>query len=82
VAVAAHTWTLPQEIRTFSEIPVEAAILDAGAAPVYQQIAAKAFQLQQPGMSNMAIAKRLGVMDKTMAKAMAWLWRVGLRSDG
>ena len=66
-------WTLSQRIRTFSEIPIEAEILDTDAPPIYQQIASKAFQLQQLGMSSSAIAKRLGVTDKTVAKAIAWL---------
>jgi hypothetical protein len=69
-------WTLSQRIRTFSEIPIEAAILDTTAAPVYQQIAPKAFQLQQLGMSNLAIARRIGITDKTVAKAVAWLRRI------
>jgi len=64
-------WTLSQRIRTFAEISIEAAILDAGAAPIYQQIASKALQLQQLGMSSLAIAKRLGITDKTVSKAIA-----------
>jgi DNA-binding transcriptional regulator YiaG len=68
-------WTRTQRIRNFAEVPIEAAILDAGAAPIYQQIAPKAFQLQQLEMSNSAIARRLGVTDKTVAKAVAWFRR-------
>jgi hypothetical protein len=49
------------------------AILETEAPPVYQQIAPKAFQLQQLGMSNSAIARRLEVTDKTVAKAIGWL---------
>jgi len=49
------------------------AILDTAAPPIYQQIASKAFQLQQLGMSSSAIARRLGVTDKTVAKGIAWL---------
>ena len=66
-------WTRSQRIRTLAEIPFEAAILDTAPAPVYQQIAAKALQLQQLGMSILAIAKRLGVTDKTVTKAVEWL---------
>jgi hypothetical protein len=62
-----------QRIRTFTQIPFEAQILDAGAAPIYQQIAPKALLLQQLWLSNLAIAKRLGVTDKTAAKAVSWL---------
>jgi len=69
-------WTLSQRIRTFSEIPFEVAILDTAAAPVYQQIAPKALQLQRLGMSRLAIAERLGVTDKTVGKAIVWLQRV------
>jgi hypothetical protein len=42
-----------------AEVPIEAAIQDAGAAPIHQQIAAKAIQLQQLGMSNSAIARKI-----------------------
>jgi hypothetical protein len=65
-----------------AEIPIEAAILDTDTAPIYQQIAPKAFQLQQLGMSSSVIAKRLGVNDKTVAKAVGWLRRVECRPDG
>jgi len=68
-------WTRSQRIRTFAEIPFEAAILDTAPAPVYQQIAPNAFQLQQLAMNDSAIAKRLGVTDKTVAKAIAWFRR-------
>jgi hypothetical protein len=33
-------------------------------------------------MSSMAIAGRLGVADKAVAKAVAWLRRVRYRPDG
>jgi hypothetical protein len=69
-------WTLSQRIRTFAEIPIEAAILDTDAPPIYQQIAPKAFQLQQLGLSRSAIARRLKVTDKTVAKAVVWFLRV------
>jgi hypothetical protein len=68
-------WRLSQRIRSFSEIPIEAVILDTGGPPIYQQVASKAFQLQQLGMSSLAIARRLGVTDKTVAKAVAWFRR-------
>jgi len=56
-----------------AEIPIEAAILDTGAPPVYQQIAPRAVQLQQVGTSESAIARRLGVTDKTVARAITWV---------
>jgi hypothetical protein len=57
-------WTLSQRIRTFAEIPIGGAVLDTDAPPIYQQIASKAVQLEQLGMSNSAIAKRLKITDK------------------
>jgi hypothetical protein len=75
-------WTRAQRIRTFSEIPIEAEILDMGVVSVYQQIAPKAVQLQQLGMSDSAIAKRLGITDKTVAKAIAWFGRLHRYPDG
>jgi len=65
-------WTRSQRIGTYAEIPIDAAILNTGAVPVYQQIAAKAVQLKRLGMSSSAIAKRPGITDKTVAKAVVW----------
>lgn len=53
-------------------IPLEATLLDTGAAPIYQLIATKALHLQQFGLSHSAIAGRLGVTDKTVAKTVRW----------
>jgi hypothetical protein len=75
-------WTRSQRIGTFAEVPIDAAVLDAAAAPVYQQIAAKVLQLQQLGMSDSAIAKRLDVTDKTVAKAVTWYGRLHRYPDG
>lgn len=74
-------WTLSQRIRTFAQIPFVAEILDTAAAPIYQQIAPKAFQLKQLGISGSAIARRLGVTDKTVAKAVDWFLRIEHRSN-
>jgi len=74
-------WTRSQRIGTFAEVPLEVPILETGSAPVYQQIAAEAVQLQQLGMSNSKISKRLGVTDKTAAKAVAW-YRCAQRRTG
>ena len=75
-------WTLSQRIRTLAQIPFEAEILDTGAAPIYQQIAPKAFQLKQLSLCNSLISRRLGVTDKTVAKAIAWLRRIEHRFNG
>jgi UDP-N-acetylmuramoylalanine-D-glutamate ligase len=53
-------------------MPFEVAILDTDTPPIYQQIAPKAFQLQHVGLSSSAIARRIGVTDKTMTKAVDW----------
>ncbi len=74
-------WRLSQRIRTFAQIPFEVEILDSGAAPVYQQIAHKAFHFKQLGMSNSSIARKLGVTDKTVAKAVDWFQRTAQRPD-
>jgi len=56
-------------------------VVDTDQLPTYQRIAAKALRLEQLGMSCSAIARRLGVSDKTVAKAVAWLRRVD-HTDG
>jgi len=52
-------------------------ILDAQEAPLYLRIAQQASHLRQLGLSNAAIARHLGVDDKTVAKAI----RKPLRHD-
>lgn len=51
------------------------AVVEASSAPIYQQIARKAAQLRQLGLSKVEIARRLGVTDKTVAKAIVWAER-------
>jgi hypothetical protein len=46
-------------------------IVDAGATPVFLEIAAQAAHLQELGMSDRAIARAIGVSDKTVAKSLA-----------
>ena len=45
------------------------AIIDGADVPVYLRIADKAKHLSQLGMSDRAIARALGVSDKTVAKS-------------
>ena len=68
-------WTRSQRIRTAAELPFQAVLVDAAAAPVYQRIASKALHLQQLGLGPAVIARRLGMDRKTVAKALAWLAR-------
>ena len=49
------------------------ALIEASAAPPYQQIAAEAARLALLGLSRARIATALGVTDKTVAKALRWL---------
>jgi hypothetical protein len=44
-------------------------LLDTSPPPVYQRIAQKALHLRELGLSDAAIARRLDVSDKTVAKA-------------
>jgi len=68
-------WTRSQRIRTAAELPFQAILADATAAPVYQRVASKALHLQQLGLGPVVIARRFGIDRKTVAKALAWLAR-------
>ena len=56
-------------------MPLEVPILEVDEAPIYQQIAIRACHLEEPGMSRAAIARRLGVDWKTVARALEWIVR-------
>ena len=66
-------WRRTQSIRTAGALPFEVALLETSQPPAYQAIASKALQLRELGLSDRVIAARLGVTDKTVAKAIAWL---------
>ena len=68
-----HWWTRTRRIRTAAEVPFEVALLDTSPPPIYQRIARKALHLQELGLSRSAIARRLAVDEKTVAKAIRWL---------
>jgi hypothetical protein len=53
--------------------PFEVALVETSELPAYQEIAQKALHLQELGLVDRAIAVRLGVTDKTAAKAIRWL---------
>jgi hypothetical protein len=59
-----------------AEIPVEIPVLEAEARPLYQQVAQRALHLREVGLSNSAIARKLEVDDKRVAKAVRWLRRM------
>lgn len=59
------------------------ALLETVARPLYQRQAQKAWHLRELGLGDCAIAKRLEVDDKTVAKAVRWLRRMTPRGvDG
>jgi hypothetical protein len=64
-----------KEFRTAAELPFEAVLADAAAAPDYQRIASKALHLQQLGLGPSVIASRIGIDRKTVTKSLAWLAR-------
>ena len=66
-------WRRTQRIRTAGVAPFEAALFETMEPPVYQRIARKALHLRELGLSDRVIAGRLGVTDKTIAKAVSWL---------
>ncbi len=68
-------WTRTQRIRTVAGVPIEMALLDVASTPVYQRIAREVLHLRQLGLSLSAVSRRLGVTDKTAARAIAWLRR-------
>ena len=65
-------WTRSQRIRTAGETRFEVEILDTAPPPLYQRIARQARQLTDLGLSRRRIAQKLGVTDKTIARAIAW----------
>jgi IS30 family transposase len=60
---------------------MEVPLLHASPPPPYQRIARKAHHLHELGLSNTAIARRLGVTHHTVAKAITW-HRVVSRATG
>ena len=54
-------------------MPFEVSLLDTAGPPIYQRIARKTSQLRELGLSDRVIGRRLGVTDKTAAKAIRWL---------
>jgi hypothetical protein len=72
-------WTRTRSIRTAGTLPFEAALVETSQPPAYQAIASKALQLRELGLADRVIAARLGVTDKTIAKAIRWLRETALR---
>ena len=51
-------------------------LLETKVPQLYQRVARKALFLRELGLSYCAIARKLEVDDKTVAKAIRWLLRV------
>ena len=66
-------WRRTQSIRTAATSPFEVALVETSKLPAYQRNARKALHLRELGLSARVIAGRLGVTDKTAAKAIRWL---------
>jgi hypothetical protein len=66
-------WTRSQSIRTAAALPFEVVLVETAEPSVYQRIAETAMHLRELGLSDRVIAARLGVTDKTVAKAIRWL---------
>ena len=54
-------------------MPLDVSILEFKAPPVYQRIAAKAKHLQELGMNQSEIGRRMDVDRWTVGKALRWL---------
>ncbi len=63
-------WTRSQAIRTIAELPLACSLTETRSPFKYQQVAEKASILRRLGLSASAIARRLGVTDKTVTKAL------------
>jgi len=61
-----------QRIRTVAEQSFELDVIWSGSGPVYQRIAAAATLLERAGVSHRQIARKLGVAEKTVRRALAW----------
>jgi hypothetical protein len=51
---------------------LDVVLLEAETLPLYQKVAQRALHLHELGLSYCAIARRLEVDDKTVAKAVRW----------
>src|SRR5262249_26118310 len=68
-------WTRSQPIRTAARLPIRVPLLRTNPAFTYQEIANRAAHLRRLGMADTAIARTLGVSDKTVSKAIRSLSR-------
>jgi hypothetical protein len=64
-----------QRIRTLAAVPLGVPRFETASRPPYQKIATKARHLKRLGLNCAAIARRIEVTEKTVAKAIAWIDR-------
>jgi len=62
-------------------MPFEAPLLSTSSPPIYQRIAQKALHLRELGITNAAIARRLDVTDKIVAKGIRWLREMAVGAE-
>lgn len=65
-------WTRSLPIRTAARMPIAMSLARVQSPFVYQTIAVRAAHLDRLGLTASAIARLLGVTDKTVAKAIRW----------
>ena len=65
--------TRTQSTRTAGVLQFEAPLVETSDPPVYKRIARRAQRLQELGLSDPVYAARLGVTNKTVARAIACL---------
>lgn len=63
-------WRRSQSIRTAARLPLVFSVLEAQPAFTYQRLALDAVRLTGLGLSATAVARILGVSDKTITKAV------------
>ena len=59
-------------IRTLAQLPVELALRDVPAIPIYQSMASEAARMRARGVTLKAIGQHFGVNRLTAAKALRW----------
>jgi hypothetical protein len=65
--------TRSRRLGTSAELAFEVVLWETAEPPEYQEIAEKALQLNNLGLSNESIALHVGVDGKTVAKALSWI---------
>ena len=70
-------WRRMQKSRSAGEVPLEVDPMVGEERPLHQDVARKAVHLKELGSTCCAIARKLGVDGKTVARAIRWLKMIG-----